>query len=54
MTDNKKPAGNLTKNDVKKLTSLNLESKGIKDLSGIENLTNLSKYALFIIQLNYL
>lgn len=37
----RKPSGNLYKSDVEKITALNAQHKGIGDLNGIENLTNL-------------
>ena len=35
----KKPTGELTKSDLKKVTLLNLVGKGLTDVKGLENLT---------------
>jgi Leucine-rich repeat (LRR) protein len=41
-----KPTGALYKSDVEKITELNLQDKGIKDIRGIGSLSNLSKLTL--------
>ena len=41
-----KPTGDIYKNDVQNITSLDTSNKGIKDISGIENLGNLQTLCL--------
>ncbi|WP_217302693.1 cell wall-binding repeat-containing protein [Clostridium sp. 001] len=47
-----KPNGTLYKSDVEKITVLSAQDRGIKDISGIENLTNLQSLALYSNQIS--
>lgn len=47
-----KSTGNITQNDVKKITSLTIMDDSIQDISGIENLTNLQTLCLYYNQIS--